>query len=150
MPGDGVLARLSSYSRAKRGWENENVVDLLDRSPEIRKHVIEIADLPTAALARVIASARALLMASFGEGYGLPVVEARAVGTPVIASDIPVFREIAPEATFRHPLDGPGWIAAIDEHAQTTPQRSATRSSITLSNAQATYFSQVESFIEGL
>jgi glycosyltransferase involved in cell wall biosynthesis len=133
-----------------RGWENENVVDLLDRSAEIRKHVVEIADLPTSALARVIAGARGLLMASFGEGYGLPVVEARAVGTPVIASDIPVFREIAPEATFRHPLDKPGWIAAIEEYAQATPQRSAIRSSLTLPNAQATYFSQLESFIEGL
>ncbi len=88
----------------------------------------------------VIARARALLMASFGEGYGLPIVEARAVGTPVIAFDIPVFREIAPEATFRHPLDGPGWIATIEEYAQANPERSATRSSLTLPNAQAVYF----------
>jgi glycosyltransferase involved in cell wall biosynthesis len=40
-------------------------------------------------------SAAALVMPSLYEGFGLPVIEAIACGTPVIASDIPVFREIA-------------------------------------------------------
>lgn len=53
-------------------------------------------------------------MPSFAEGYGLPVVEALSLGTPVIASDIPVFREITQGcALLRHPLDGPGWLQAI-------------------------------------
>jgi len=133
-----------------RGWENENVVDLLDRSSEIAKHVFEIADLPTSDMARVIASARALLMPSFGEGYGLPVVEARLLGTPVIASDIPVFREIAPEATLRHPLDGTGWLAAIEQYAERPRTASLSHSFAALANAQARYFAEVEDFIERL
>ncbi len=44
----------------------------------------------------------------------------------------------------------PGWIAAIKEYAQASPERSGTRSSLTLPNAQAAYFSQLESFIDGL
>jgi len=36
----------------------------------------------------------------------------------VIASDIPVHRELVPEATLIDPLDGPSWLAAIEKSAQ--------------------------------
>jgi len=53
-------------------------------------------------------------MPSFAEGFGLPIIEALAVGTPVIASDLPAHREIAGDlAIYRDPTDGPGWLAAI-------------------------------------
>ena len=38
-----------------------------------------------------------LLMASQGEGFGLPIIEAAQYGTPILARDIPVFQEIAGE-----------------------------------------------------
>lgn len=94
----------------KRGWENEQVLDVLDRSRLVRPHVLELSNLGERALARLIKNARALLLPSFAEGYGLPLVEAQVLGTPVIASDIPVFREVGRNsAIYRHPLDGPGW-----------------------------------------
>ena len=43
----------------------------------------------------VYARAVAFVFPSLAEGFGLPLVEAMAAGCPVIASDIPVFREIA-------------------------------------------------------
>ena len=43
----------------------------------------------------LLAAADALIFPSHAEGFGIPLIEAHAVGTPVIASDIPVFREIA-------------------------------------------------------
>jgi len=70
--------------------------------------------------------ARALLSPSFIEGYGLPVVEALALGEPVIASDIASHREIGGDRVrLIDPLDGPAWKAAIeramDERTQASP-----------------------------
>jgi glycosyltransferase involved in cell wall biosynthesis len=98
----------------RRGWENEGVIDHLERSASIRALVHEVSGLGDRQIARLIAGARALLAPSMAEGYDLPVAEALAVGTPVIASDIPAHRELAAGSRLLDPLDGPGWSAAIE------------------------------------
>src|SRR5205823_1812943 len=75
-----------------RGWENDAVFKLLDSLRGNSPHVVECPDLDDAALAAVLRGARALLSPSFAEGFGLPVVEALALGTPAIASDIAAHR----------------------------------------------------------
>ena len=98
-----------------RGWEAENTVTMLDRCPGLRGHVEEVVGLTTPGLGRLMRSATALLMPSFSEGYGLPVMEAAASGLPVVASDIAVHREVAGSfAHFLHPTDGLGWMKAVD------------------------------------
>lgn len=103
----------------RRGWECEQVVDMLERSEAIRGHVVELSQCGDAVLSAYLRGARALLFPSFVEGYGLPLVEALACGTPVIASDLPVFRELAgcvPD--YLSPIDGLGWTQAIENYAQ--------------------------------
>ena len=53
---------------------------------------------PAGRLAALYRGATALVMPSFEEGFGLPVAEAMACGTPVIASDIPSLHEVAGDA----------------------------------------------------
>jgi len=48
---------------------------------------------PDEAIPTLVAGARALLLPSFTEGFGLPVLEAQAAGTPVACSDLPALRE---------------------------------------------------------
>ncbi|MDR4306303.1 glycosyltransferase family 4 protein [Chelatococcus sambhunathii] len=105
----------------RRGWENEMVVDLLERSPSIRRHVVEANDLSDVALTALIKGARALLFPSFSEGYGLPLAEALSLGSPALASDLAAFREIAGDRIdYLDPLDAPGWERAVLDYASAT------------------------------
>lgn len=102
----------------RRGWENEQVVDLLERCPALRPFVEERTGLPDREVRRLLAGARALLMPSFAEGFGMPVAEALHAGVPVLCSDLPALREAgaaAPE--YLDPLDGPGWLSAVLDYA---------------------------------
>lgn len=110
--GCGSIPRLVIIGQ--RGWECEQIEDLLERCESLRGHVREVNRCSDADLATWLAHAQALLFPSFEEGYGMPVVEALSLGVPVIASDLPVFRELAgviPE--YLDPLDGPAWKRAI-------------------------------------
>jgi glycosyltransferase involved in cell wall biosynthesis len=99
----------------RRGWENESVIDHLQRSQAVIRLVHEVSDISDCELATLVRGASALLSPSVAEGYDLPVIEALTLKTPVIASDIPVHRELAAgAATLIDPLDGGAWIAAIE------------------------------------
>lgn len=111
----------------QRGWECEQVLGMLDRSEALRGHVVELGDCSDDEVARHLASARALLFPSMTEGFGLPLVEALGAGVPVIASDLPVFREIGGDVPdYLDPLDGRGWMRTILEYADDNgPARTA-------------------------
>ena len=111
----------------QRGWENENVLDLLDRCPALTGHVEELGTVPDSHLTSLLRDARALLMPSFAEGFGLPVAEALAHGTPVLCSDLLALHEAGgsvPE--YLDPLDGPAWYQAVQDYAPAiSPRRQA-------------------------
>lgn len=98
----------------RRGWEAAQAIAMLDRCAGLSGHVVELPDCDDETLARYLRGARALLCPSFVEGYGMPLAEAMAAGTPVIASDLPVFREWAGDVPlYVDPTDGAGWRRAI-------------------------------------
>ncbi|NNC10480.1 glycosyltransferase family 4 protein [Planctomonas sp. JC2975] len=62
----------------------------------------------------LLREATALVTASFDEGFGIPLVEAMSVGTPVVVSDIPIFREIgADAAVYADPHDPSSFADAV-------------------------------------
>jgi glycosyltransferase involved in cell wall biosynthesis len=62
--------------------------------------------------ARVLSTATALVSASLNEGFGLPLIEAMAGGTPVVVSDIDIFREIGADAALYFDPRAPKSFAA--------------------------------------
>ncbi len=111
----------------KRGWENEQVVDMLERCPALQGVVVEHHDLADDTMRAMVAGARAVLLPSFAEGFGMPVAEALAAGVPVIVSDIAALREVGGDVPdYLDPLDGLGWRAAIEDYAEPeAPRRAA-------------------------
>jgi len=122
--GGNFVPRLVIVGR--RGWQAEDVFAELEGGA-FGDRVSEVGALDDRRLAEALAGARALLFPSFAEGYGIPLVEALAAEVPVIASDLPVFREIGqgvPELIA--PRDAAAWEAAIADYARPdSPRRAA-------------------------
>lgn len=115
----------------RRGWESEMVVDMLERCAAIAPHVAEFGDLTDGEVSALMRRTAALLLPSFAEGLGVPLLEAAALGAPAIVSNLPALREIAPPDTlFLHPLDGLGWrdviLARVARTQQSTRSASVT------------------------
>ena len=138
----------------QRGWECDEVFDLLDHSDTLRGHVAELGRCDDKALARHLSAARALLFPSLAEGFGLPLVEALAAGTPVIASDLPVFREIGQGVPdLLDPLDASAWEKAILAYADSDSAARAAQLGRLAGFRPPTWddhFASVESWLAGL
>lgn len=103
------------------GWGKVEPVHLDRLTAEGSVRILGYAD--EAMLHTLYSSARALLFPTLYEGFGMPVTEAMAAGLPVIASDIPVMREVAGGAAdFVETLDAEGWAQAILEAAGTSDE----------------------------
>ncbi len=111
----------------QRGWETENAIDMLERCPALRGVVFERANVPDDEAARLVQGARALLLPSFAEGFGFPLVEALALGVPVLCSNLAALRENGGDVPeYLDPLDGLGWRSAVIDYAlPASPRRAA-------------------------
>jgi glycosyltransferase involved in cell wall biosynthesis len=99
----------------KRGWMVDDFVARLLAHPELGRRLHFIERPTDSELRDCYVFSTALLFASAGEGFGLPIVEAAHFDTPIIASDIPVSREIAGQHATYFPLGPPEEIAAVLE-----------------------------------
>jgi len=77
------------------GWKYQSVLDFISSSPFKDKKLFFIESPPDEELEYLYQNAKALIMASIREGFGLPIVEAMAKHKPILASDIEVFKEVA-------------------------------------------------------
>ena len=77
-----------------RGWHNLDVFTQLDTAPFMRRTVFEVANLPDEGVAAVLEGAAGLLFPSIAEGFGLPPIEAAALGVNVVCNDLPIYKEI--------------------------------------------------------
>jgi glycosyltransferase involved in cell wall biosynthesis len=108
------IPKLSIIGR--RGWFNEDVFRLLDKSPAVREYVTEFNKMTDEEMINEISTSKATLFPSFGEGWGLPIVESLSMGIPVLCSDIEVHRECSQGmAEYISPLDGIQWMKKIIE-----------------------------------
>lgn len=138
----------------QKGWGYSDVLDLLECSEVLKRLVQHVPDCTDAQMLGYLQHARALLFPSFTEGFGMPIVEALAQGVPVIASDLPVFREFAstvPE--YIDVTDENRWIQAIASYskAQSQPRNDQLSRMVGfVAPTWAEHFSKVDGFLADL
>jgi glycosyltransferase involved in cell wall biosynthesis len=81
----------------KRGWLVDGLCDRLRMHPEAGKRLFWLEAISDEYLEKIYAAATCLIFPSEGEGFGLPLIEAAQHGLPILARDLPVFREVAGE-----------------------------------------------------
>lgn len=95
----------------KRGWRIEELAARLASHPEAARRLFWFEGLSDEALEVIYRCASMLLAASYGEGFGLPLVEAAQRGLPILARDLPVFREVAGEGALYFRADSADALA---------------------------------------
>ena len=96
----------------KAGWMMGPFAELLAAHDEAGSRLFWLQGISDEFLDDVYAASCALIAASAGEGFGLPLIEAALHKRPLIARDIPVFREVAGEHAFYFSGDTPPELAA--------------------------------------
>jgi len=96
-----------------RGWLVKELAERLQMHAEKGKRLFWLDDADDETLETVYKRATALLAASHGEGYGLPLIEAAQRGKPVIARSLSVFREVAGDYPSYFHTDTPEGLATF-------------------------------------
>jgi glycosyltransferase involved in cell wall biosynthesis len=78
-----------------QGWEMKSLANRLRCHPELGKRLFWLAGISDEYLQKLYAASTCLIVATEGEGFGLPLIEAAQHQLPIIARDLPVFKEVA-------------------------------------------------------
>lgn len=103
-------SRLKLVIVGKKGWLYEQILDQSKRLG-IENRVIFTGFAPMDDLPALIKSSRAFVLPSLYEGFGMPVVEAQAVGVPVVVSRVSSLPEVAGESAIY--IDDPNSVDSI-------------------------------------
>jgi glycosyltransferase involved in cell wall biosynthesis len=115
---DGVAANLVFVG--KEGWQpltqeaRRDIPETISRiknHPQLNKRLFWLEGISDEYLEKVYASSTCLIAGSYGEGFGLPLIEAAQHRLPILARDIPVFREVAGEHAAYFKAETPNELA---------------------------------------
>jgi len=105
----------------KQGWNVDVLVERINEHPENGRRLFWIQEASDGDVRYLLEGTTALIQASIWEGFGLPLVEAGALGVPLIVSDIAVFHEVAGNGATYFPVGDAAALARIA--AQVAEQR---------------------------
>jgi glycosyltransferase involved in cell wall biosynthesis len=95
----------------KKGWMVDELVKHIERHPELNQRLFWLDSISDEYLDKIYSASTCLIAASEGEGFGLPLIEAARRHVPIIARDIPVFKEVAGEYAFYYKASKPEEMA---------------------------------------
>ena len=99
-----------------------NIISYIEDKMEFKKDVIWLGNVSDGDLVKLYNQCSVFVFPSLYEGFGIPVLEAFSCRAPVIASDIPVFREIGGDAPFYFTPSDPEDLANKINKVVTSPQ----------------------------
>ena len=105
----GIDAKLTFVGRT--GWKVEEFLERIVSHRYLNTRLFWFKNLDDEGLSKVYENSTALINASIGEGFGLPLVEASFYGLPLILRDIPIFREIAGDKSWYFSTEKPNELA---------------------------------------
>ncbi len=109
---DGIVPHLIVIGQS--GWDCEDIEAQLNDAKTFQHHIHWITQCDDQEMVFWLKGAMALLFPSFVEGFGMPLAEALALQTPVIASDLDVFKEFASDVPlYLPPNNAQDWREAI-------------------------------------
>ena len=114
------------------GWKTQALQEKLRRHPQAGQRLFWLEDVSDEYLAQLYDACSGVLVASRGEGFGLPLIEAALHNKPLLARDLSVFREIAlPDVTFFSGENAaslaatiPAWLQKISYEGGTSQSQS--------------------------
>jgi glycosyltransferase involved in cell wall biosynthesis len=129
----------------------ENTMRRIHEHPQFNKKLLLIEGFTDAEINLCYAAATGLIAASIAEGFGLPIVEASLHEVPVLASDIPVFREVGGDGAIYFSLNGCEELAAriIQLSGTAASERKAMASRVKVNTWRESARRLVEIVLEG-
>lgn len=113
----------------KQGWLVEALVERLRRHSEAGRRLFWLQGISDEYLEKIYSASTCLIAASLAEGFGLPLIEAAQHKLPIIARDIPVFREVCGDHAFYFRGEKPEELTeAIQQWLPLHAQRNAPKS----------------------
>jgi glycosyltransferase involved in cell wall biosynthesis len=101
-----------------RGVAEDALAAMIAATPDhVRDRIFRLGRVSDADRNGLVRMAEAVVFPSEYEGFGAPVIEAMALGTPVVCSDATCLPDVAGDAAVVRPLRVDAWAGALDEVA---------------------------------